>query len=864
MLVFFFVDCWIVLKFGGILVLCCYCWDMIGKLVKKCVEEIGLCVLVVVLVLFGVINELIVIVDGVLDSGDCVVVFVECYEGFLVEFGLGCEVLVEWLVVLQGLFDDVWVVICLLDWQVEVLGQGELLFFMLGVVYLCVLGLDMGWMDVCQWLDVMLLQLNQSDWLQWLLVNCQWCVDVEWMQCFCVQLICLLIIQGFILWYVDGGIVIFGCGGLDILVVYFGVLFGVSWVEIWIDVLGMFSVNLKDVLDVCLLICLDYYEVQEIVIIGVKVFYLCLIKLCCDVGVLMVIFDIECLELLGISIDGSVVLVLGVKVISCCNGIVLVLMEGIGMWQQVGFLVDVFNLFKKYGLLVDLIGLVEINVMVLLDLFENLVNIDVLVVLLVDLLQICKVKVIVLCVVIILVGCGMWLLLYKLLDVWVIFGCECVYMILQLFNDLNLIFVIDEVDVDGLLLILYVELIDSGVMLVEEIEVFGLCWCEIVGIVCLCGMLWWCGQCVYLLQLVDVGMLCYVYYLLMVCVCVCVLVVIKLIDQCYYVIKVNSYLVILQLLEVEGFGLECVLYGELRYVFQYLLELLFKCVLFIFSFCLCSEYEVVFVLGVIVIVDNVEVLQCWLDLFCNCELWLCVDLGWGEGYYVKVCIGGKEFKFGLLIVCVDEFLCVVIELGSCVVGLYVYLGSGVEIVQYWCLMCDELVGFVCCIGSVQIIDIGGGLLILYSDEDEFFDLDVWVEGLVEVKVLYLVFCLVIELGCYLVVELGVLLIYVIQVVEKDGVCCVGLDVGMNVLMCLVLYDVWYDIENFSCQGGYVEVVFDVVGLICEFSDVFGKCCKLLVLIVLDDVMLIVDVGVYGYVMVNIYNQWMLLCEDVIE
>ena len=68
----------------------------------------------------------------------------------------------------------------------------------------------------------------------------------------------------------------------------------------------------------------------------------------------------------------------GVKAISRRNGIVLVSMESIGMWQQVGFLADVFERFKRHGLSVDLIGSSETNVTVSLDPSENLVTTNVL------------------------------------------------------------------------------------------------------------------------------------------------------------------------------------------------------------------------------------------------------------------------------------------------------------------------------------------------------------------------------------------------------------------------------------------------------------------------------------------------------
>ena len=81
----------------------------------------------------------------------------------------------------------------------------------------------------------------------------------------------------------------------------------------------------------------------------------------------MAILDTERPDLPGTRIDASAATVPGVKAISRRNGIVLVSMESIGMWQQVGFLADVFERFKRHGLSVDLIGSSETNVTVSLD-----------------------------------------------------------------------------------------------------------------------------------------------------------------------------------------------------------------------------------------------------------------------------------------------------------------------------------------------------------------------------------------------------------------------------------------------------------------------------------------------------------------
>src|SRR3546814_12540472 len=108
--------------------------------------------------------------------------------------------------------------------------------------------------------------------------------------------------------------------------------------------------------DLRLLTRLDYAEAQEIATTGAKVLHPRSIKPCRDAGVPLAILDTEHPERPGTSIDGKGETVPGVKAVSRRNGIVLVSMESVGMWQQVGFLAELFELFRRHGLSVDLIG----------------------------------------------------------------------------------------------------------------------------------------------------------------------------------------------------------------------------------------------------------------------------------------------------------------------------------------------------------------------------------------------------------------------------------------------------------------------------------------------------------------------------
>lgn len=641
-------DRWIVLKFGGTSVSRRHRWDTIGKLASKRANETGGRVLVVVSALSGVTNELTAIADGAADSAQRVAALELRHREFLAELELDADaVLGARLAALHALVGDARAASRTLDWQAEVLGQGELLSSTIGAAYLHANGLDMGWLDAREWLSALPPQPNQSEWSKRLSVSCQWQSDAAWRARFDAQPTRLLITQGFISRHADGGTAILGRGGSDTSAAYFGALLGASRVEIWTDVPGMFSANPKEVPDARLLTRLDYYEAQEIATTGAKVLHPRSIKPCRDSGVPMAILDTERPDLPGTSIDGSAEPVLGVKAISRRNGIVLVSMEGIGMWQQVGFLADVFTLFKKHGLSVDLIGSAETNVTVSLDPSENLVNTDVLAALSADLSQICKVKIIVPCAAITLVGRGMRSLLHKLSDVWATFGQERVHMISQSSNDLNLTFVIDESDADGLLPILHAELIDSGAMPVSEGEVFGPRWRDIIGSVRPRPTPWWHAERAHLLTLSKAGTPRYVYHLPTVRARAQALAQIAAVDQRYYAIKANSHPAILMALEQAGFGLECVSHGELRRVFDTLPELSPRRVLFTPSFAPRSEYEAAFALGVTVTVDNVEALKRWPELFRGRNVWLRIDLGHGDGHHEKVNTGGKASKFGL-------------------------------------------------------------------------------------------------------------------------------------------------------------------------------------------------------------------------
>ena len=138
---------WVVLKFGGTSVSRRNRWDTIGRLAGKRMAEEGVRVLVVVSALSGVTNELQAIANG--DGIDArVAALVERHRAFCAELDLDADaVLGERLAALQALATDAARGERTLDWQAEVLAQGELLSSTLGAAYLRTQGHDFGWCD---------------------------------------------------------------------------------------------------------------------------------------------------------------------------------------------------------------------------------------------------------------------------------------------------------------------------------------------------------------------------------------------------------------------------------------------------------------------------------------------------------------------------------------------------------------------------------------------------------------------------------------------------------------------------------------------------------------------------------------------
>src|SRR5689334_2186119 len=255
----------------------------------------------------------------------------------------------------------------------------------------------------------------------------------------------VVITQGFIASDEDGNTVLLGRGGSDTSAAYLAAKLNASRLEIWTDVPGMFSANPRSTPTARMLKALHYDEAQEIASNGAKVLHPRCILPARQYNIPLYVLATQTPDLEGTlvtseGVDGAA----QVKAVALKKGITLVSMESPGMWHQVGFVADAFQVFKAHGMSVDLISTSETNVTVSLDPQANSLDRHLLDALIADLTKLCRVEVIGPCASVSLLGRNIRAILHKLGDALELFAEQKIYLVSQAANDLNFTFVVDE------------------------------------------------------------------------------------------------------------------------------------------------------------------------------------------------------------------------------------------------------------------------------------------------------------------------------------------------------------------------------------------------------------------------------------
>ncbi len=732
--------------------------------------------------------------------------------------------------------------------RARVMANGELMATEIGSRFLKAQGIDVTWMDAREMLTAE--DRGASAKASVLSATCSFAPDAA-LEARLDASTLVVITQGFICRDSEGNTCLLGRGGSDTSASYLGAKIRARQIEIWTDVPGMFSANPRATPTARLIRALHYDEAQEIATSGAKVLHpRCLLPARQHQIPLYVLAtqtpDVEGTLITGESAPGA-------QVKAVCNrkGITLISLDSPGMWHQVGFLADVFAVFKEHGMSVDLVSTSETNVTVSLDPAANTLDGELLGKLQRDLSKLSAVRVIGPCASVSLVGRNIRAILHKLGDAFALFEEQKVYLVSQAANDLNFTFVVDENQGDRLV----EQLHDLLIRPLPGDLVMGPTWEQLFNQpspTANRAQPWWATRRDALLDTLAKRDCAYVYDLSQVEAAAMAITGLKSVGRALYALKANPHPEILRRVAAQNVGFDCVSLAEIERVLEAVPGISPERILFTPNFAPRAEYEKALALGVHVTIDNLFVLQHWLDAFKGKKVFLRIDTGIGRGHHHHVKTAGAQSKFGIPVEELDEVARLAKAGGVTVDGLHAHAGSGVFDVENWTQVGSVLAGLVKRFPDVKYIDVGGGLGVPDRVDGRALDLVRLDEALAKVKNALPGVELWLEPGRYFVANAGVLLARVTQTKVKSGIRYVGVATGMNSLIRPALYGAHHDIVNLTRFGQPANVSTNVVGPICESSDFLGHD-RLLPECQSGDVLLIATAGAYGRAMSSHYN-----------
>ena len=733
--------------------------------------------------------------------------------------------------------------------RARVMAAGELMATELGAAYLKSEGLDVEWVDARTVLKAE--ERGAAARASVLSATCAFAPDEALKRRFQAPGR-IYLSQGFIASDGAGRTVLLGRGGSDTSGAYFAAKLSAARLEIWTDVPGLFSANPKGVPSARLLKQLHYDEAQEIASSGAKVLHPRCILPVKQYAIPLYVYATQSPELEGTHISahpegGDAA---QVKAIAIKKGITLVSMESPGMWHQVGFLADAFQVFKERGLSVDLVSTSETNVTVSLDPAANTLDDEALAALQAALEGLCRTQLIGPCAALSLVGRNIRGILHDLGEALALFEEQRIYLVSQAANDLNFTFVIDEAQGDRLVRQLHELLIRAA----SNDVVLGPTWQQLNEPAPAGPPTppWWRQKRDALIERLGDRDSAYVYDLASVREAAAELKALASVDEVHYAMKANPHGELLRTIAAAGVGFDRVSRGELEHLRREVPGLAPGKILFTPNFAPRAEYAWALAEGYTVTLDNLHPIREWPQLFAGRELFARIDTGQGHGHHAHVRTAGAHTKFGVPLFEVEELGRLVSAAGARLVGLHAHTGSGNFAIDNWLEVARVLHGVAARFAHVRVLDLGGGLGVPDRPGRLPVDLGALDRALAAFRAGAPGYALWLEPGRFLVAAAGVLLARVTQLKGKGVVQYVGVATGMNSLIRPALYGAHHEIVNLTRLGEPTTQSYEVVGPICESADVLGHA-RPLPEAREGDVLLIATAGAYGHSMSSRYN-----------
>ena len=230
----------------------------------------------------------------------------------------------------------------------------------------------------------------------------------------------------------------------------------------------------------------------------------------------------------------------------------------------------------------------------------------------------------------------------------------------------------------------------------------------------------------------------------------------------------------------------------------------------------------------------------------------------GAHTHSNITTGLAENKFGIGYEQLDDVINVIEDMKHIsLIGLHFHIGSQILVMDDFIALCgriNELQELLYDTRGLILphINVGGGLGIRYDAPDKYPvpDFELYFATYANNLKLHKGQQVHFELGRSLVAQCGTLITRATYI--KHGTCkkFIIVDAGMNDLVRPALYDAYHHIENITSDKD--GEVYDIVGPVCESSDVFCKDHKIAET-KRGDLLAIRSAGAYGEAMAFGYN-----------
>lgn len=331
----------------------------------------------------------------------------------------------------------------------------------------------------------------------------------------------------------------------------------------------------------------------------------------------------------------------------------------------------------------------------------------------------------------------------------------------------------------------------------------------------------------------------------------------------HYAVKACATDAILRTIAKSGIGADCVSGGEVKAA----IEAGFPADKIVFAGVAKTDDEIRYALEQHIFCFNVEsteeltvINDIAHELNLTARVCLRVNPNIDAHTHAKITTGLKENKFGISISALPsavEMACLLHNIDF--LGLHFHIGSQITDMAPFAQLADRINQLVADIESlpcrpvIQHINVGGGLGILYEHPNHFpipnFKgyFDTWRQHL-HLRPDQHLHC---ELGRSVVAQCGNLMTRVLYVKRGDNKQFAIVDAGMNDLIRPALYGAFHRVENLT-RPDADEQLYDIVGPVCESSDVFVENYAISH-VQRGDLLAMRSAGAYGEIMASQYN-----------